>query len=133
LGTIKAKHKPRIVLTSNRTRDLGDALRRRCLYYWIDYPSVKKEKEIIKKHLPDIEDRLVNSIVAMVNHLRSLKLNKSPGIAETIEWAQAIVALGDGKLDKEVLRLSLSAVLKSSQDKLRLEKEAELKALSAYA
>lgn len=133
LGTVKAIHKPIIILTSNRTRDLGDALRRRCLYHWIDYPTVEKEKEIIQKHIPHIEDRMSEAIVNMVHHLRSKKLDKAPGIAETIEWANAIVALGEGEINKEVLSNTLSTILKSAQDIEKIKREDELQALTAYA
>ncbi len=133
LGTVKAVHKPIIILTSNRTRDLGDALRRRCLYHWIDYPSVEREMEIVKKHIPHLEDKVSESIVNMVHHLRSKKLEKIPGIAETVEWANAIVALGQGKIDQDVLKNTLSTILKSSQDIAKIKKEKELQALAAYA
>ena len=133
LGTVKAIHKPIIILTSNRTRDLGDALRRRCLYHWIDYPSAEIEKEIVKKHIPDLEDAISESIVNMVHHLRTRKLEKSPGIAETVEWANAIVALGEGEINEEVLKNTLSTILKSAQDIARIKKEEELRALAAYA
>ena len=133
LGTVKAIHKPIIILTSNRTRDLGDALRRRCLYHWIDYPSVEKEMQIVKKHIPELEDKVTESIVNMVHHLRTRKLEKSPGIAETVEWANAIVALGEGLINQEVLRNTLSTILKSAQDIAFIKKEEELKALASYA
>jgi MoxR-like ATPase len=133
LGTIKAKYKPIIILTSNRTRDLGDALRRRCLYHWIDYPDVEKEKEIVRKHIPDMEEKVAESIVNMVNHIRGLKLSKTPGIAETIEWANAIVALGEGAIDKDILKNTLSAILKSAQDIAKVQREEELNALVEYA
>ena len=132
LGTVKAVHKPIIILTSNRTRDLGDALRRRCLYHWIDYPSVEKEMQIVKKHIPELEDKVTESIVNMVHHLRTRKLEKSPGIAETVEWANAIVALGEGRINQEVLKNTLSTILKSAQDIAFIRKEEELKALAAY-
>lgn len=133
LGTIKAKHRPKIILTSNRTRDLGDALRRRCLYTWIDYPEIEKEKQIVLKHIPDMDEKLAHSMVEMVGYLRGKKLDKIPGIAETIEWCQAVIALGAEKLDKRALKLSLSALLKTQQDIARLEKEEELNALLSYA
>lgn len=133
LGTVKAIHKPIIMLTSNRTRDLGDALRRRCLYHWIDYPSLEKERAILLKHLPDMDHKTADGIVKMVQHLRNMKLEKSPGIAETIEWGKALVALGGNGIDKEVLSHTLSCVLKSAQDIGKVRKEEELKSLMAYA
>lgn len=133
LGTVTAKHKPIIILTSNRTRDLGDALRRRCLYHWIDYPSIDREKEIILKHIPELDEKTSEAIVNMVQYLRSKKLEKIPGIAETIEWGKAIIALGNGRIDKEVLSHTLSCILKSSQDIAKIKKEEELQALMSYA
>ena len=113
LGTIKAKHKPIVVLTSNRTRELSDALKRRCLYHWVDYPSIEKEIKILKKHIPNIETKLAEQIADTVQKIRALKLDKSPGIAETIDWAQGIAALGGGE---NAMYKSLSCLLKSDQD-----------------
>lgn len=113
LGTIKAKHKPIVVLTSNRTRELSDALKRRCLYHWVDYPSMEKEIKILKKHIPNIETKLAEQIADTVQKIRALKLDKSPGIAETIDWAKGIAALGGGE---NAMYKSLSCLLKSDQD-----------------
>ena len=113
LGTISAKHKPIVVLTSNRTRELGDALKRRCLYHWVDYPSPEKEMQIIKKHLPNIEAKLADQIAVFVEKVRSLKLDKTPGIAETIDWARGIAALNN---DDAAMYNSLSCLLKSNSD-----------------
>ena len=113
LGTIAAKHKPIVVLTSNRTRELGDALKRRCLYHWVDYPSAEKEMQIIKKHLPNIEAQLAEQIAAFVEKVRALKLDKTPGIAETIDWARGIAALNN---DDAAMYNSLSCLLKSNND-----------------
>jgi len=93
LGTVKAKEKPIVVLTSNRTRELSDALKRRCLYHWVDYPSMEKEVKIIKKHIPNVEEQLAKQIAGYVSRMRNLKLDKSPGIAETIDWAKGVLAL----------------------------------------
>ena len=113
LGTIKAKHKPVVLLTSNRTRELSDALKRRCLYHWVNYPDMEKEVKIIKKHIPDIERQLAEQIAAYVQRIRSLKLDKSPGISETIDWARGIAALnGNGN----AVYNSLSCLLKSDHD-----------------
>lgn len=113
LGTISAKQKPIVVLTSNRTRELGDALKRRCLYHWVDYPSPEKEMQIIKKHLPNIEAKLAEQIATFVEKVRTLKLDKTPGIAETIDWARGIAALNN---DDAAMYNSLSCLLKSNND-----------------
>ena len=116
LGTISATTKPYVILTSNRTRELSDALKRRCLYYWVPYPTLDKELKIIKKHAPEIEEELSESIVKVIQNVRSLKLDKSPGIAETIDWAKGILALGITKLDKDSFTESASCIIKSSSD-----------------
>lgn len=114
LGTMQAKHKPVVILTSNRTRELSDALKRRCLYHWVNYPSMEKELKIIHKHLPDIESQLATQIADYVQRIRNLKLDKSPGIAETIDWARGIAALA--KSDENAIYNSLSCLLKSDHD-----------------
>lgn len=113
LGTVKAKSKPIVILTSNRTRELSDALKRRCLYHWVDYPSMEKEMKIIKKHHPDIEEKLANQIADYIQRIRKLKLDKTPGVAETIDWAKGIVALNE---NENALYNSLSCLLKSNDD-----------------
>jgi len=113
LGTIQAKHKPIVVLTSNRTRELSDALKRRCLYHWVNYPDLEKEIRILKKHIPEIEEKLANQIAEMVQKIRSLKLEKSPGIAETIDWAKGIAMLEE---NDQAMYESLSCLLKSEHD-----------------
>ncbi len=114
LGTMRAKHKPVVILTSNRTRELSDALKRRCLYHWVNYPSMEKELKIIHKHLPDIESQLATQIADYVQRIRNLKLDKSPGIAETIDWARGIAALANS--DENAIYNSLSCLLKSDHD-----------------
>ena len=114
LGTMRAKHKPVVILTSNRTRELSDALKRRCLYHWVNYPSMEKELKIIHKHLPDIESQLASQIADYVQRIRNLKLDKSPGIAETIDWARGIAALAEN--DENAIYNSLSCLLKSDHD-----------------
>lgn len=114
LGTMRAKHKPVVILTSNRTRELSDALKRRCLYHWVNYPSMEKELKIIHKHIPDIESQLAKQIADYVQRIRNLKLDKSPGIAETIDWARGIAALADS--DDNAIYNSLSCLLKSDHD-----------------
>ena len=116
MGTIKANHLPIVVLTSNRTRELSDALKRRCLYHWVPYPEFQKELAIINKHLPDINQDLASQLVKFVQHLRSLKLDKSPGIAESIDWAEGLIALGAKAFTHEYIDKSLGVILKSDKD-----------------
>lgn len=120
LGTIAAEQKPLVLLTSNRTRALSDALKRRCLYHWVDYPSSAKEMKIIKKHLPNIELELAERIAAFVERARTLKLDKTPGIAETIDWARGIAALNN---DDAAMFNSLSCLLKSNSDIRAVKRE----------
>lgn len=121
IGTITAKHKPRVILTSNRTRELSDALKRRCLYHWVDYPSFEKEVSIILKTIPEINEKLARQVVLIVQELRELKLNKSPGISETIDWARTLLALKSADLDKLTLESTLGAVLKSQDDIMKVK------------
>lgn len=116
LGTVKATRKPWVILTSNRTRELSDALRRRCLYHWIDYPDRIKESAIIRKRLPDIEEELLQQVVVYVQDFRQKKLNKIPGISETIDWAESLMALGFRHVNRESANATLGAVLKSNDD-----------------
>ena len=116
MGTIKANHIPIVVLTSNRTRELSDALKRRCLYHWVPYPEFQKELAIINKHLPDINQVLASQLVKFVQYLRSVKLEKSPGIAETIDWAEGLIALGAKAFTQEYIDKSLGVILKSDKD-----------------
>ncbi len=116
LGTIKAKHKPFVILTSNRTRELSDALKRRCLYHWIDYPTLEKEMAIVKKHLPGIEEKLLQQLVSVVQQFRERKLVKVPGVSETIDWAESLLALGYRDINAAVFDQTLGCILKSSED-----------------
>lgn len=116
LGTIKATHRPLVILTSNRTRELSDALKRRCLYHWLDFPDMEKEIKIVKKHLPNIDASLSDHIVQLVQKIRNEKLEKTPGIAETLDWASALMALGGGDISSQNFDKSLGALLKSSSD-----------------
>ncbi len=116
LGTIKAKQRPVVILTSNRTRDLSDALRRRCLYFWVDFPGFDKELAIVRKHIPNIEEDVLVHLVKFIEHLRSQKLQKLPGIAETIDWANALITLNTKALSPEVIEKTLGCVLKSNAD-----------------
>ena len=116
MGTIKANHIPIVVLTSNRTRELSDALKRRCLYHCVPYPEFQKELAIINKHLPDINEVLASQLVKFVQYLRSLKLDKSPGIAESIDWAEGLIALGAKAFTHDYIDKSLGVILKSDKD-----------------
>ena len=113
LGTIKAKHMPTVILTSNRTRELSDALKRRCLYHWVNYPTLEKEIRIVNKHIPDVSQQLAQEVADYVSQIRKLKLDKMPGIAETIDWARGIAVLH--KDDRKMTK-TLSCLLKSERD-----------------
>jgi MoxR-like ATPase len=119
LGTVKATSIPHVVLTSNGTRDLSDALRRRCLYYYLDYPPLEKELRIVRQHLPGIGERLAGQIVHFVRDLRELDLYKRPGVAETLDWAAALVRLKVERLedDPALLLQSLVCLLKTRADR----------------
>jgi MoxR-like ATPase len=112
VGTIRAEHPPRVILTSNRTREVHDALKRRCLYHWIDYPDADREYQIVLARVPDTPERLATAIVAFVQRLRAGELTKVPGVAETIDWAAALMALGAGRLTPQVVDDTLGVVLK---------------------
>lgn len=116
LGTIRATHAPIVVLTSNRTRDLHDALKRRCLYHWIDYPSLDRAVEIIRRRVPASTTTLAAQVASAVQRLRSLDLQKPPGIAEAINWTLALDLLGLGRLDDDVTSATLGSVLKYRED-----------------
>lgn len=116
MGTIKATIRPIVILTSNRTRELSDALKRRCLYHWVNYPDLEKELRIVEKHLPGIETRLARKLVRLVQHFRKRKLEKIPGIAESLDWASGLLALGYSDISVESIEKSLGCVLKSSED-----------------
>ncbi len=116
LGTIRAEHVPFVILTSNRSREIGDALRRRCLYLYIEHPSFEKEVRIIRSRVPDAGPRLSEQIARFVQALRGKRLLKSPGVAETIDWAQAMVTLHQDELDPEIVYQTLGCVLKDKND-----------------
>lgn len=120
LGTIKARHVPLVILTSNRSRELGDALKRRCLYHWIEYPSAEKEMKIVTAHLPEIGPALEKQVVGFVQSVRRLDLMKAPGIAETLDWAQALMSLGKSRLDAEAVEDTLGCLAKSKEDAARI-------------
>ena len=116
IGTVRAEHPPRVVLTSNRTREVHDALKRRCLYHWIDYPDAQREYQIVLARVPDTPERLAAAIVAFVQRLRAGELTKVPGVAETIDWAAALMALGAGRLTPQLVDDTLGVVLKYEED-----------------
>lgn len=120
IGTIKAAHPPAVIITSNRTREIHDALKRRCLYYWIDYPSVERELEIIQARIPDVPAKLARQVSAFIGGVRRLDLYKMPGIAETLDWTRALVALGQTELDEASVQSTLGSIVKYQEDLERL-------------
>ncbi|HEX4929760.1 MAG TPA: MoxR family ATPase, partial [Gaiellaceae bacterium] len=123
LGTFRATAPPPVVITSNRTREVHDALKRRCLYQWIDYPTPQRELAILSRRLPDLPARLARSVVAVVQALRREDLFKRPGVAETLDWALALTALGTVELDLESLGGTLGVLLKYEEDVRRVREE----------
>ncbi|HEX3832442.1 MAG TPA: MoxR family ATPase [Solirubrobacteraceae bacterium] len=132
LGTIAARHRPIVVLTSNRTRELHDALKRRCLFHWIGHPSCEREIEIVRLRVPEVPERLAAQAVQFVQALRGLELTKAPGVAETVDWAQALAVLGQRELDAELVQSTLGSVLKYQED-LELVADETLVSLLAEA
>ncbi|HLB14866.1 MAG TPA: MoxR family ATPase [Burkholderiales bacterium] len=132
LGTIKAQHAPYVVLTSNRTREIGDALRRRCLYLYIEHPSLDKELRILRSRVPGLGEHLALAIARFVQELRKRDLRKLPGVAESIDWAQALMRLRQDRLDEEVVRATLGCLLKDEHD-VRLTDEDAVAELVAHA
>ena len=116
LGTVRAVERPLVILTSNRTREVHDALKRRCLYQWIDYPSFAKELAIVRSRVPDAPAELTERVTAMAQELRSEKLYKVPGVSETIDWIAALVALDRETLDADAIDETLGVVLKAKED-----------------
>jgi MoxR-like ATPase len=116
IGTITATHRPHVVLTSNRSRDLSDALRRRCLYHWIDYPSLDKELEIVRAKVPSIADALSRRVTQVMQATRTMSLSKIPGVAETLDWANALVALNATELNDEIMAETIGCFLKDESD-----------------
>ena len=116
IGTIKATHRPHVVLTSNRSRDLSDALRRRCLYHWIDYPTLDKELEIVRAKVPEIGKMLSRRLTQIMQATRTMSLSKIPGVAETLDWANALVALKATDLNDEIIAETIGCFLKDETD-----------------
>jgi MoxR-like ATPase len=121
LGTIRAETPPIVVVTTNRTREIHDALKRRCLYHWIDYPDAQRELEIVRTKVPGAGDRLSREVVGFVQRLRSEELFKSPGVAETLDWATALTELDQAALDPETISDTLGVLLKYQDDISRIE------------
>jgi MoxR-like ATPase len=120
LGTIKTEYRPYVVLTSNRTRELSDALKRRCLYLWIDYPTFDKELRIITTKVPNINERLARQVAAFMQAIRQIKLNKTPGVAETLDWAMSMMALHQDHLERDAVSETLGAFIKDRDDVAKL-------------
>jgi MoxR-like ATPase len=116
LGTIRARHKPHVVVTSNRTRELSEALRRRCLFQWLPYPSLAQEVEILHTHVPGLSERLAQQIARLMQVIRGLPLQKAPGVAESLDWAMALMSLHREHLDPAILAQTMGCVLKVHED-----------------
>ena len=123
IGTIRAKEPPVVVLTSNRTREVHDALKRRCLYYWIDYPSFDKELDIVRAKIPDASERLARQVTGFIQDLREADLYKIPGVAETLDWTAALVALDQQALTVQAVQDTLGVILKYQDDIAQLNAE----------
>ena len=123
MQTIRATHLPYVILTSNRTRELSDALKRRCLYHWIDYPTMEKELQIVYTKLPGIEQTLAEQLVRFIHQMRQRNLTKPPGIAETLDWAAALLSLGKNTLTPETAEETLGCILKSKEDLDQVQRE----------
>ncbi len=133
IGTFTAKHRPFVVLTSNRTRELNDALKRRCLYLWIDYPTRAKEREIVMRKVPGIEQALADQIAGLMHTLREVDFYKRPGVAETLDWARALVSLKILEIDPATLEETAGCILKYKDDIERLRSIGTAKVLSGSA
>jgi len=123
IGTIKATQPPYVILTSNRIRELSDALRRRCLYLWIDFPGFEKEVRIVTRKVPGVNERLAREISRFMETVRTIRLAKVPGVAETLDWAQALTSLHADHLDEELVAETLGCVVKDADDVKRLKRE----------
>lgn len=121
LGTIRARHRPYVILTSNRTRELSDALRRRCLYLWLPYPTLDREIEILRARVPGLSERLADRIAHVMQVLRDLPLQKPPGVAESLDWAMALMSLHREHLDARTLEQTLGCILKVHEDSVVLQ------------
>ncbi|HEU5088359.1 MAG TPA: MoxR family ATPase, partial [Roseiflexaceae bacterium] len=129
IGTIRAGQPPTVIITSNRTREIHDALKRRCLFYWIDYPALDKERAIVAAKVPEAPEQLSRQVVSFVQELRRLDLFKLPGVAETLDWTQALVALDARELTAGNVEDTLGAILKYQDDINQVMKTGALKSL----
>jgi len=132
LGTIRAEHVPLVVLTSNRSREIGDALRRRCLYLYVEHPGFEKELRILHGKVPGLNEQLARTVTRFVQKLRARELRKLPGVAETLDWAQALVRLHRDALDAETVSATLGCLLKDEHD-IKATGEEAVTELLAYA
>lgn len=123
LGTFTAKTPPLVILTSNRTRDVHDALKRRCLYHWVEHPGFEREVEIVRLRAPQVQEGLARQVAAAVERMRGMELFKPPGVAETIDWAQALAALGRATLDERTVEATLGTVVKYREDADRVRQQ----------
>ncbi|RLB10351.1 MAG: MoxR family ATPase [Deltaproteobacteria bacterium] len=123
IGTIRAEKRPVVIITSNRTRDVHDALKRRCLYHWIDYPSFEKEYSIIMTKIPDIESDFAKQITKFMQRIRKLDFLKRPGISETLDWARALITMHRSYLDEETVRETIGCILKYQEDIKKFREE----------
>jgi len=126
LGTIRATQRPFVVLTSNATRELSEALRRRCLFLHIDFPEADLEEDIVRLKVPELDDALAESVVRLINAMRAMPLRKSPSISETIDWARTLLALGATTLSDDIVRDTLGVVLKHADDATKARTQLEL-------
>src|SRR5204862_477564 len=125
LGTVKAATPPVVVLTSNRTRELHDALKRRCLYHWIEHPGLERELQIVRSRAPEVSEALTRQVVRVVQGVREVDLTKPPGVAETIDWARSLHHLGTAELDLESAASTLGALVKYREDSDRVKQALE--------
>ncbi|MCL1598520.1 MAG: MoxR family ATPase, partial [Actinomycetia bacterium] len=116
VGTVRAGSPPMVVITSNRTREIHDAVKRRCIYHWIDYPSIEREVAILHKKAPETSDRLSRELAEAMHKLRNLDLFKPPGVAETVDWARALQVLGEVQLSPEAVDATLGVIVKYEED-----------------
>jgi len=131
LGTVQAKEPPLVVVTSNRTREIHDALKRRCIYYWIDFPSFEKEMQIVQLKVPELSEDMARQIVSFVQELRKQDLYKLPGVAETLDWAQTLLALKLHALDDAVIKDTLGVILKYQDDVVKISSQVSGASLQA--
>jgi MoxR-like ATPase len=132
IGTIKTAHPPHVILTSNRVRELSDALRRRCLYLWVDFPGFDKEVRIVTRKVPGVNEALARQIARFMEGVRSLRLSKVPGVAESLDWAQALASLHADHLDEELVLETLGCVLKDADDIKRFKRELSASGLKRF-